>query len=175
MINREEIEAIVKAEIDKCIPPQPKIFPGDLDEFLRLIVRAKTPADEMKRFRDFLHWKWHNWHQAQAPEPVRENGETPKEFRKRLKLHKERQRENNRELRTLGKKAIQRRVESTVNGLLAKYRDNGIPEVHWQSLAQEYREWWKLQRRAKAAESGKKGVEAKAAKNPLHGESAADD
>jgi hypothetical protein len=33
------------------MPPR---FPATLDNFLRLIVRAKTPADSMKRLRDFF-------------------------------------------------------------------------------------------------------------------------
>jgi hypothetical protein len=38
--------------------PRPAKFPASLDDFLRLIVRAKTPADQMKRFRDFLRDRW---------------------------------------------------------------------------------------------------------------------
>src|SRR5437016_1872330 len=34
--------------------PHPEKFPAPFDDFLRLIVRAKTPADATKRFRDFL-------------------------------------------------------------------------------------------------------------------------
>jgi hypothetical protein len=34
--------------------PKPQKFPATLRDFLALIVRAKTQADSMKRFRDFL-------------------------------------------------------------------------------------------------------------------------
>lgn len=175
MINREKNEPLVKAEIDNCIPPQPKIFPGDLDEFLRLIVRAKTPADDTKRFRDFLRWKLQDWYHAESPEPVRKSGETPKEFEEQIERYREKEQRRKRDVVELGENEIRCRIEKTVAQQMEKYRDDGISRMHWQSLAADYREWWKLQRRAKAAESGKKGVEAKAAKNPLHGESAADD
>jgi len=35
----------------------PKKFPGRLDDFLRLIVKARTPADSTKRLRDFFSEK----------------------------------------------------------------------------------------------------------------------
>lgn len=35
----------------------PKKFPASLDDFLSLIVRARTPADSMKRLRDFFRDK----------------------------------------------------------------------------------------------------------------------
>jgi hypothetical protein len=34
--------------------PKPDRFPATLDDFLRLIVRGKTPADSTKRMRDYL-------------------------------------------------------------------------------------------------------------------------
>jgi len=33
----------------------PKRFPATLDDFLRLIVKAKTPADSHKRLKDYFH------------------------------------------------------------------------------------------------------------------------
>lgn len=35
----------------------PRKFPATLDDFLRLIVRARTPADSMKRLRDFFRYQ----------------------------------------------------------------------------------------------------------------------
>jgi len=35
----------------------PQQFPATLNDFLRLIVRAKTPADSMKRLRDFYQYE----------------------------------------------------------------------------------------------------------------------
>ena len=42
-----------EAEAETSVP-QPAKFPAPLEDFLRLIVKAKTPADGTKRFRDFL-------------------------------------------------------------------------------------------------------------------------
>jgi hypothetical protein len=41
----------------------PRKFPATLDDFLRLIVKAKTPADSMKKLRDFFRHE-----QAQRPQ-----------------------------------------------------------------------------------------------------------
>jgi hypothetical protein len=59
-----DISAVLKAEMEKVagrdsrpsevsVPPLTKV-PAKLDDFLARVVKAKTPADAAKRFRDFL-------------------------------------------------------------------------------------------------------------------------
>ena len=45
----------------------PQMFPATLNDFLNLIVRAKTPADSMKRLRDFILYE-----QAENPDLYRD-------------------------------------------------------------------------------------------------------
>jgi len=40
--------------------PMPENFPATLEDFHRLIVKGKTPADREKSFRDFLKWQTAN-------------------------------------------------------------------------------------------------------------------
>jgi len=47
------MERLAKIENWKKIVPKPDKFPATLDDFFRLVVKAKTTADSMKRLRDF--------------------------------------------------------------------------------------------------------------------------
>ena len=54
----------------------PSKFPATLDDFLRLIVRAKTPADSMKRLRDFFRCR-----HAEHPNRYRDAADTIAEIK----------------------------------------------------------------------------------------------
>jgi hypothetical protein len=56
----------------------PARFPAKLDDFLNLIVRAKTPADSMKRLREFFSHE-----QAENPDLYREPADRIAEMKAR--------------------------------------------------------------------------------------------
>ncbi|MBM3882917.1 MAG: hypothetical protein FJ387_24870 [Verrucomicrobia bacterium] len=48
----------------------PRAFPATFEEFLKIVVRAKTPADATKRFRDFLKDRVAESYEASAHSPA---------------------------------------------------------------------------------------------------------
>jgi hypothetical protein len=142
----------------------PQLFPAELDEFVCLVVRAKTLNDGTKRFRDFLRHRVWQFYYEPYPKPTRASGETPNEFKVRLgDCHRKEQRRL-RDLSEIGKAEINERIEATVVKQMTRYGGDGIGERHWQSLATDYSNWWRSQRSEKARESGKAGAK-KAAKS----------
>jgi hypothetical protein len=69
-------EAVRKSWRDEGV--MPKKFPATLNDFLRIIVRAKTPADSMKRLRDFFRHE-----QAENPDLYRDPADRIAEMKAR--------------------------------------------------------------------------------------------
>ena len=135
--------------------PMPNLFPAEKEDFVRLVIRAKTPADGMKRFREFLKGYVQRLHYGSDPEPTRSNGETPSEFHERREIYREKEQRRQHDLEQIGAEEIQRRIQETVERQLAKYDRDGIGQMHWESLAKEYACWWQSQRSEKARKSAK--------------------
>jgi hypothetical protein len=134
--------------------PLPTSFPARLDDFLRLIVKGKTPADSACRFREFLrhrakrdyspHDEKTRTHQSDS-----EWEEDLAHSRREAALHQER-------LARLGKEGIEKRIDDEACGALKKFRRKGFKSADsWISLAQDFLGWWKRQRSEKARASAK--------------------
>lgn len=124
---------------------EPNLYPAELDEFLNIVVGAKTLDLSRKRFCDFLRHSVVEWHSAAAPEPTRQPGETPAEFAERLSDHRTKEQKREQAVRELGAAAIERRALTSMQSRLDKYRTQGIGEMHWRGLSQAYTAWWKQQ------------------------------
>jgi len=105
---------------------KPDEFPATLGDFFRLIVKAKTTADCMRRFRQFLREKgWRKTHFVEERPPV---GFDPE---------------------TWTANEIQRIKDKDKNG---GYFEN----LGWLGMGSAYRSWWKAQKSMKARESARK-------------------
>lgn len=110
--------------------PKPKAFPASLNEFLKLVVTAKTRADATARLRAFLGY----FHQHFIP-----NRTAPQI----LEYHRE----------TL---CTQERAETWAAETIGTLKKQGLSENTWVLFTRRYEEWWQAQRSIKARESAQK-------------------
>lgn len=111
-----------RKRLEKPIP-QPKQFPATLDDFYRLIVRAKNKTESQPRFKRYLLWVLNY---------KRLNVEFDPRFAERPKPA----------LMEGTKEAI-----DAVESELRRYQNDGIlHKIFWDSLAEHYRRWWEPQR-----------------------------
>lgn len=106
--------------------PKPDRFPATLKEFLRLIVKAKTPADCMPRLLRFLREGY-----SSPPWRAREKSYTADEAE--VKAYDE----------------MQAITEADKQG-------GYFTKLQWLMLASEYRDWWRDLKSAQARESAAK-------------------
>jgi hypothetical protein len=139
--------------------PQPDKFPAPFKDFLRLIVRGKTPADRTKRFRDYLrdqvkqecgggkiedYPKWAEWAAKKHLEET-----TPEELRdpKWAKMTKQQ----------ISEAMIDAVIEKSVADQLADWQRYGLMnQDSWFRLAKQYACWWAGRRSDQARAAGKK-------------------
>lgn len=119
--------------------PSPKEFPAPLDEFLRLVVRAKTPADGVKRLRDYFGNEFqHLMAYMKLPEGSRDRASkcyhNCHDF---LSHYKEGQDE----------------MDFAV-AQIERLKATGLDEDHWYALNDDYLAWWRQQKSTKARKSG---------------------
>jgi hypothetical protein len=142
--------------------PQPESFPASLDDFLRLVVHAKTPADATKRFRDFLRDRWKRF----AGNGYIEN--YPKWAEWARKKHfdemtpEQRQNPNWAGMteEQIGEALEQASLEKKVVEDLEEYK-RGFPDRYrWCLCAKDYRAWWASQRSDQARAAAKKSKKA---------------
>jgi hypothetical protein len=145
--------------------PQPEKFPASFDVFLRLIVRAKTPADATKRFRDSLRDRWKrfaaNGNIKDYPKWAEWAG---KKFFEELKPE---ERKNPRWVgmteQEIGTALEQGNLEQKVAGQMEEYGRGFRDQYSWCLCAKEYYAWWKNQlRNAKRASGLARAAQAKA-------------
>jgi hypothetical protein len=122
----KRIAAVERLEESKKAAPKPESFPATLEDFYRLIVKAKTPADCAKRFRDFLGNVF-----ARYPSPG--NGKS------RAKIAPE----------GSAIMHIQKIKQADKEG-------GFFTESKWLALVGRYSDWWKQQKSSKSRESASK-------------------
>lgn len=154
-----KVETIVRDTIKKQLDELPAQWPAKLDDFLRLVVHAKTPADATKRFRDFLRERVRQSHVHQRHVWGEASPEDEAEFQGRKK-------EQEAELARFLKQHPGHFEDKAAN-LVAKYKRNGLGLKEWQSLTAEYLQWWNGQKTATARANALKRGEASAVKKSV--------
>jgi len=122
--------------------PSPQKFPATLREFLRLVINGRTPADKMKRLRDYLR------------------------ERNRIYLHAEKfeHQEATTQGRAETKKIIpptlepddEEQVERRAAEEIASMQNNSLTQMQWRRLALSYRTWWREKKSNQAQISARK-------------------
>jgi hypothetical protein len=106
--------------------PKPESFPATLEDFYRLIVKARTPADCAKRFRDFLG-------NVCSRYPAPGKGESL--------------------ARTAPEDSAIIHIQKIKD---ADKEGGFFTESKWLALAGRYSDWWKQQKSSKSRESASK-------------------
>jgi hypothetical protein len=128
--------------------PRPAKFPATLDDFLRLIVCAKTP-DDMSRFREFLRYRVERSYASKEYTGREGDAEENPDLQALRNEHAAR-------WKALDSKKRRELVEAEADGLITRYRERGIGHsspAAWDSFANDYLNWWKAQRSQKARAS----------------------
>ena len=150
-----KVNATVKATLDDAVSEALKKEQGDLparwpatrDDFLKLVVQAKTPADAAKRFRDFLGDRER---QSFVPQRFVSGEDTPEakaEF-------EERKQKQEAELNRFLKEHLSHFEDKAV-ARMEKYGQRGIDRSEWPTLRGEYLQWWADRKSDKARASAK--------------------
>jgi hypothetical protein len=144
-VLREAAEAKAQLEFaDIVLPPK---FPAKFDDFLRLVVRAKTPADSEKRLRDFYRDEHTRWLTSGKPERLNQplnHWDTEKK-----------------KLVTI-KPDDTKEVEGNAAAQIGGWKQNGFKtKEQWLRLAKRYSNWWRSKISLKARAAASKRVSSK--------------
>jgi hypothetical protein len=125
--------------------PLPPKFPATLRDFLRLIVNARTPADSIKRFRDFQRQQNRNWLYSQKSErqEVEMQGRTGTQKIAPPTLGPE------------DEELIERRTAADIESM----QTEPFKKMKWLRLALLYNGWWRAVKSNKAKISAKKRLQ----------------
>lgn len=144
--------------------PQPNQWPATLNDFYRLIVRAKDETECQPRFKRFLRYRVEKEQQEirqkieTVPERDHRDESTPSEF-------------NTLKFRLLN---TEEAVEKAVDRLFERHKadsferselpplDPYLPDK-WTQLAMDYLEWWEVEKTAAKARAGRERAEKAAA------------
>jgi hypothetical protein len=132
-----------KAEARAALPRHQK-FPATFNDILKLIVRAKTPADGTKRFRDYLRDDLTRYYAPGIP-PGPFPSWVPVGARKRLDEMKS---------KNAAKQLAKAIDEQVAHGI--QNHTLGIIEETWFWLVKDYHDWWDGRLRDQRRAAGKK-------------------
>ena len=138
--------------------PRPKKFPATLNEFLSLIVSARTPADSMKRFRDYVRYQVENFITMGKPENYTEWFEWAAK-----KTFSEMTTEERHDPKWAGMTdediGVAKQEKIIDNQVASKMDENQCfnSESAWLGMAKSYHHWWASCRSKKAQAAAKKG------------------
>ncbi|PYJ78630.1 MAG: hypothetical protein DME22_26695, partial [Verrucomicrobia bacterium] len=138
--------------------PHPEKFPASFDDFLRLIVRAKTPADATKRFRDFLRDRVKRSCVFDKIEdyPVWAEWAGKKIFEQMKPEERENPQWAGMTEQEIGAALQQENLEKRVAEQLEEYACGFQDQYRWGHCAKGYFAWWARQRSDQARAAAKK-------------------
>jgi hypothetical protein len=151
-----------QAEVDSMATiPQPENgFPALFADFLRLIVKAKTPADSTKRFRDYQRddVKRQEWASDTIGDFSKTKAFQAKFYAEKLTLEQRRDRKwDGMTEQQIGEVLIDEALENRVAQKMAEWKHYGFPSRDcWCGIAKHYCRWWANQKSAQAQAAGKK-------------------
>lgn len=122
--------------------PLPPKFPATLRDFLRLAINTRTPADSMKRLRDYLRERNRIYLLAEKLESqeaaTQGHAGTKKIARPTLEPDDEEQ--------------VERRAAVEIESM----QNHGLTQMGWRRLALSYHTWWREKKSNQARISAKK-------------------
>jgi hypothetical protein len=156
--SKIRLSAAYKAEAEKMASiPRPKQFPAVFDDFLRLIVRAKTLEEGAGRFRDYYRDQVKSFATMGHPEdyPVWLEWAEKKTFTEMTPDERRDPKWKGKTDKEIGAAKQQEVFENRVESLMEENKCGFSNETSWLGMAKQYLHWWDGQIRKKARLGGK--------------------